>query len=216
MNPQSRRARSSSPPQSAADRQFLSTRRDPDSAKTGSNRSPDRRKAALRKIPASNRIPPVFQYGPCETPSPVQPRARRTLRESPGFDPPRRNFQQFAPRRMPVLPNQSHAPIAKQRQRAGASGMPDDIANDLDSVLFEQTVTFDIEHGSSEDFLRFQQLSRQIRILSQPRYSIMRLFKRARQARKTAWLFVLNSPRNSCICSRAVIKRPVRQQSLQQ
>jgi hypothetical protein len=75
---------------------------------------------------------------------------------------------------MAILSDQSHAPIVKQWRRAGASGMPNDVTNDLDPVLIEQTVAFDIEHDAFEYFLRFQQLSWQIGALSQPRYSIMR------------------------------------------
>jgi hypothetical protein len=93
----------------------------------------------------------------------------------------RRDFQHFTPRRMAVLFYQSDSPIVEQRQRAGAAGMTNDFADDLDPVLFTQPVAFDVEYDAFEDFLRFQQLSWQISILSRPRYSIMRSFKRARR-----------------------------------
>src|SRR5262245_23773324 len=82
---------------------------------------------------------------------------------------------------MAVLFYQSDAPVVEQRQRAGAAGMANDFADDLDSVLFTQPVAFDVEYGAFEDYLRFQQLSWQIIVLSRPRYSIMRLFARARR-----------------------------------
>jgi GxxExxY protein len=44
-----------------------------------------------------------------------------------------------------------------------------------------QPVAFDVEYGAFKNYLRFQQLSWQISILSRPRYSIMRSFKRARR-----------------------------------
>ena len=82
---------------------------------------------------------------------------------------------------MAVLFYQGDAPIVEQRQSASAAGMTNDFADDLDSILFAQPVAFDVEHSAFEDFLRFQQLSWQISVLSQPRYSIMRSFARARR-----------------------------------
>jgi hypothetical protein len=82
---------------------------------------------------------------------------------------------------MAVLFYQSDATVVEQRQRAGATGMANDFANDLDPVLLAQPVAYDVEHGAFEDFLRFQQLSWQTLVLSRPRYSIMRSFKRARR-----------------------------------
>jgi hypothetical protein len=59
--------------------------------------------------------------------------------------------------------------------------MTNDLADDLDPVLFAQPVALDVEHGAFEDFLRFQQLLWQTLVLSRPRYSIMRSFKHARR-----------------------------------
>src|SRR5262245_11103841 len=82
---------------------------------------------------------------------------------------------------MAVLFYQSDATVVEQWQRAGAAGMANDFANDLDPVLIAQPVAFDVEHGAFEDYLRLQQFSWQALILSLARYSIMRSFKRARR-----------------------------------
>ena len=62
----------------------------------------------------------------------------------------RGDFQQFAPRRMTVLSDQSDAPVVEQWQRAGPSRMTNDFANDLNPVLVEQTVAFNVENSSVE------------------------------------------------------------------
>src|SRR5262245_66684121 len=63
------------------------------------------------------------------------------------FNSARGDFQQLAPRRMPVLSDQGDASVVEQRQRAGPPGMTNDFANDLDPVLVEQTVTYNVEIG---------------------------------------------------------------------
>src|SRR5215471_476904 len=63
------------------------------------------------------------------------------------FDFARRDFQQFASRRMAVLLYQSDAPVVEQGQRAGAASVGDDLANNPDPVLIKQTVAVNVEYG---------------------------------------------------------------------
>jgi len=56
---------------------------------------------------------------------------------------------------MAVLFYQSDSPVVEQRQRAGATRMTNDFADDLHPVLFTQPVAFDVEYGAFKNYLRF-------------------------------------------------------------